>query len=402
VIAPADRSDGAAGRQDGTVRIGLFGTSWWADAMYLPALADHPRARVTAICGRRPEPARAIAERWSIPAWFTEPERMLAEADLDAVIIATANDSHHPLAMASIDAGLHVLCEKPLAMDGAEAAEMAEAARAGGVVTLVPFTYRYLPMLRWLRRLIDDGYVGRPRQLSFRYFSSFGLDGHYAWRFDRTFAGSGIIGDLGSHLVYLARWLIGEDETSVSAVSSRFVDRGPRPDGTPYEPLEDSVVLTVRYRSGALGVLQASSACWEGTCEFGQLQEFDIHGDEGTLHARSDWDTVQEVRGSRIGEPVPTVLPIPDDIWGSVRRGPVPDTYRDVFRTTDAMTRGWVDAVADARPVRPDFDDGLAVQRVLDAAVASAGAGGAPVAVGDDAPVRRGGAPAEPSRGISP
>ena len=368
-------------RSDGKVRVGVFGTSWWADAMYLPALAGHPRATVSAVCGRREETTRAFAERWSVPRWFTDPATMLAEVELDAVVISTANDSHHGLAMAALEAGLHVLCEKPLALDVDQAREMADAARARQAITLVPFTYRYMPMVRWVRRLIDEGYVGRPRQFNLRYYSGFGLDGEYAWRFDREVAGAGIIGDLGSHWIDLARWLLDEEETSVSAVSSRFVERGPRPDDTPYEPLEDSALLTLRYRSGACGVLHVTAAAWEGSDGLGQLHELDIHGDEGTLHARCDWYQVQEVRGSRRGGPGPSVLPIPDDLWGEVRRNPVMATYRDVFRTTDAMTRGWIDAVAEGRPVQPDFQTGLAVQRVIDAAMASAADGGCPVEI---------------------
>ena len=369
------------GADGSRVRIGLFGTSWWTDAMYLPAIATHPKADVVAICGRRADPAREMAERWSIPAWYTDPDRMLDEAGLDAVIVATANDSHHPLTLAALGAGAAVLCEKPLALDVAQAEEMAAAAEAVGAVTMVPFTYRYMPMLQWMKRLIDDGYVGRPRQISCRYFTSYGMEGEYAWRFDKTYAGSGIIGDLGSHLVHLARWLIDDRESSVSAVTERFVERGPRPDGSSYEPLEDTAVLTVCYRSGAIGVLHTSAACWEGDTEFGQLQEFDIHGDAGTLHARCDWDRVQEVRGSRLGEPVPQPLPIPDELWGDLRRGPVSDTYRDVFRTTSSMTRAWIEAVAAGAPIQPDLGEGLAVQRVLDAALASGAAGGAPVAI---------------------
>lgn len=370
-------TDGDTVEPRSTVRVGFLGTSWWTDAMYLPALATHPRAELAAVCGRRPEPAREMAQRWSIPAWYTDSDQMLAESDLDAVIVATTNDSHHQLCLAALTAGVHVLCEKPLALDVEQATEVAEAARAAGAVTMVPFTYRYMPMLQWLRRLVADGFVGRPLQISCRYFSGFALDGEYAWRFDREIAGSGIIGDLGSHVVHLARWLIDEEETSVSAVSSRFIERGPRPDGSPYDPVEDSAVLNVRYRSGALGVLQASATCWEGDGEFGQLQEFDIHGDGGTLHARSDWESVQQVRGARRGQPM-SDLAIPDDLWGDLRRDPVGSTYRDVFRTTGAMTRGWVDAVAEGRSIEPDFAEGLAVQRVIDAAVASAAEGGRP------------------------
>ncbi len=375
-----------AGGGDGSrVRLALFGTSWWSDAMYLPAVAGHPRAEVVAICGRRERPARELAERWSVPAWYTDPELMLTEVGPDAVIVATANDSHHGLTLSALAAGADVLCEKPVALDAAQAEEMVEAAAAVGAITMVPFTYRYMPMVQWLKRLVDEGYVGRPRQISCRYFTSYAMEGEYAWRFDRAVAGSGIIGDLGSHLVHLARWLIDDAEGSVSAVTDRFVERGPRPDGTPYEPLEDTAVMTVRYRSGAIGVLHTSAVCWEGATEFGQLQEFDIHGDAGTLHARCDWDTVQEVRGSRLGEPVPRVLPIPDDLWGDLRRHPVGSTYRDVFRTTSTMTRAWVDAVADRTPIQPDLAEGLAVQRVLDAAVASGRAGGAPVVIDDRA-----------------
>lgn len=371
------------GRDDAAkVRIGMFGTSWWSDAMYLPAVVGHPNAEVVAVCGRRAEPAKELADRWSIPAWYTDPDEMLAEADLDAVIVATANDSHHPLTLSALAAGINVLCEKPIGLDVAQAEEMAAAAEASGAITMVPFTYRYMPMVQWLKRLIDEGYVGTPRQISCRYFTSFGMEGEYAWRFDKTFAGSGIIGDLGSHVVHLARWLIDEEETSVSAVTHRFVERGPRPDGTAYEPLEDTAVMTIRYGSGAIGVLHTSAACWEGATEFGQLHEFDIHGDAGTLHARCDWESVQEVRGSQVGGPLPEVLPIPEDLWGDLRRDAVGDTYRDVFRTTSAMTRAWVEAVAAGTPIQPDMAEGLAVQRVLDAAVASGEAGGSPITIG--------------------
>jgi predicted dehydrogenase len=84
----------------------------------------------------------------------------------------------------------------------------------------------------------------------------------------------------------------------------------------------------------------------------------------------------------RRGEPGPAaVLPIPDDIWNGVRRDDVHDTYRDVFRNTDAMTRAWITSITEGRPVRPDFSDGLAVQRVVDAALDSAANGGRHVPV---------------------
>lgn len=363
-----------------TVRVGLVGTSWWADTMYLPPLDAHPEAEVVALCGRRPEPAAEMAKKWSVPHWFTDPDEMLASCDLDGVVIATANDSHHDLALAALKTGHHVLCEKPMALNAEQATAMAELARKTGAITMVPFTYHYMPVNRWVHRLVADGYVGRPLHINLRYYTSFGFDTAYSWRFDEEIAGSGIIGDIGSHWIHLARWMLGDEERSVSAVTSTFVERGPRPDGSDYTPLEDSAVMTVRYRSGAYGVIHTSAVCWEGS-QFGQNHQLEIHGTEGTIHARCDWDTVQEVRGMKQGDDRLVDLPIPDDIWGDVRRDKVHNTYRDVFRSTDAMTRAWVTAIAAGRQVEPSFDEGLAVQRVIDAAMASAADGGCPVSL---------------------
>jgi predicted dehydrogenase len=349
--------------------------------MYLPPLSDHPNGSVIAVCGRNPETTTAFADRWGIASRFTDPIEMLESAELDAVIVASSNDSHSELTMAALDRGLHVLCEKPLAQNTEQAAAMTAWAEETGAITLVPFTYHYMPVNRWVQRLVSEGYVGRPYHVNLRYYTGYASDGQYSWRFDRELAGAGVIGDLASHWIHLARWILGDTEASVSALATSFVERRPRPDGTPYEAAEDSAVLNVRYASGAYGVLQVSAVCWEGT-PFGQTHHLEVHGDAGTLYATCDWDTVQEVRGVRRGERGPAaVLPIPDDIWGGVRRDNVHDTYRDVFRKTDAMTRGWVTAIAEGRQVRPDFADGLAVQRAVDAAVASAAADGVRVAI---------------------
>jgi predicted dehydrogenase len=363
-----------------TVRVGIFGTSWWADTIYAPPITAHPDAELVAVCGRREAPAQAFADTWSVPQVYTDPEQMLREADLDAVVVATANDSHHDLSIAALNADVHVLCEKPLGLNVAEAERMAALAKDKGAITMVPFTYHYMPVNRWVRQLVADGYVGQPLHINARYYTSFGFDTSYSWRFDKGIAGSGIIGDIGSHWIHLARWLMGEAETSVSTLSSTFVERGPRPDGSDYEPLEDSAVMNVRYASGAYGVIQVSSVCWEGG-NFSQNHQLEIHGTEGTIYAHCDWDTIQDVSGMKKGDNTRSPLPIPDDIWGDVRRDNVHDTYRDVFRTTNAMTRAWITAIEAGTQVEPSFAEGLAVQKVLDAAVESGETGGCPVAI---------------------
>ena len=371
------------------VRVGLIGTSWWADAMYAPPLTAHENAEIAAVAGRNPSTTAAFADRWNIPERFDDPIAMLDGVELDAVVVATSNDSHCELSMAAIERGLHVLCEKPLAQNTAQAVAMAAKARQAGVITLVPFTYHYMPVNQWVRRLVADGYVGRPYHVNVRYYTGYAFDSAYRWRFDRELAGAGVIGDLGSHWIHLARWLLDDTEVSVGALSAAFVEREARPDGSAYEQAEDSAVLTVRYASGAYGVLQVCAVSWEGT-PFNQTHQLEIHGDAGTIYAFCDWDTVQEVRGVRRGDRGPAaLLPIPDDIWNGVRRDNVHDTYRDIFRGTDAMTRGWITAITEQRHVRPDFSDGLAVQRVVDAALDSAATGGVQVAI-SESPADRG------------
>ena len=96
-----------------TVRVGMIGTSWWADSMYLPALAAHAQATVASVCGRDPSRTDEFARRWDIPHATTNVDELF-DQDLDAVVVATSNESHESLTLAALDRGLHVLCEKPL------------------------------------------------------------------------------------------------------------------------------------------------------------------------------------------------------------------------------------------------------------------------------------------------
>jgi len=362
-----------------TLHVGIVGTSWWADAMYLPALHQLDDVKVSAVLGRDPERTSTFASRWGIDHHHTDPDQFFNQP-LDAVIVASANDSHHPLTMTAIDSGLHVLCEKPLGRTVAEAAEMAHAANAANLITMVPFTYRYMPVNQWVKQLIDDGYLGTPYHLGLRYFTGFARDGEYAWRFDRSEAGSGVIGDLGSHWLYLARWLFGEAR-SVNCRSTSFIDRAERPDGRPYERGEDSAVLMVEFESGSYATLQVSAVCWEGTA-FGQTHELDAHGSDGTIYATCDWENRQQVRGVKAGQPGPAAeLPIPESIWASSRRDTVHNTYRDVFRQSGAMIGDFVNAIRSGEPCEPDFNDGLRIQQLCQAALESAANGGARVVV---------------------
>ena len=350
-----------------TLSVGMVGTSWWADAMHLPALASHPQARVSAICGRNRARAEKMAATWNIPQVYTDYAEMIDQAELDAIVISTPNDSHYPIAMRALNRGLHVLCEKPIALTYAQAREMAQTAAAQSLKHLVPFTYSFMPTARYLKELVDGGYIGRPYHLNLRYYTGFARGGEYMWRFDRKIAGSGVIGDLGSHFLYLAEWLYGE----VVALTCRLgfsVPRAPTdPQGNAYAVGDDSCMLTLEFANGAYGLIHCTAVCYEDT-PFGQTHHMEFHGADGTLYSFTDWDKIQQVKGAQVGDGMLRELPIPEHIWGKARRDTVHNTYRDMFRAEDYMLRGFIKAIIEDSPLRPNLHDGARVQRLLSAA----------------------------------
>ncbi len=350
-----------------SLSVGMVGSSWWADAMHLPALASHPRVRTTAICGRNRQRAEDMAKTWGIPQVYTDYAEMIDQADLDAVVIATPNNTHYPITMRALRRNLHVLCEKPIALTYAQAREMAQTAAKANLKSLVPFTYSFMPTARYLKELIDSGFIGAPYHLNMRYYTGFARDGDYRWRFDKRIAGSGVLGDLGSHFLYIAEWLYGE----ITAITCRLSHIVPRPETDPagaiYPVGDDSCMLTLEFANGAMGMIHCTALCYEDT-PFGQTHHMEFHGAGGTLYSYTDWDTVQQVKGARVGEGPVRDLPIPAHIWGDARRDTVHNTYRDMFRSEDFMIRGFINSILHDTPLKPDLADGARIQRLLEAA----------------------------------
>ena len=321
------------------VRIGVVGTSWWADAMYLPALTRHPLADVRGVVGTRQRATPASSRTaGASPARSTASTRSLPPRSSTRSIVLAPNRLHYPFAMAAIERGLHVLCEKPLAMTAPEARRLADAAERAGLITMCPFTYSFMPLSRWVKELVADGYIGRPYHLNMRYYASYGRSGDYMWRFDLGEAGAGTGGDLGSHWAYLARWYFGEI-AAVTAVFGRAVDRGPRPDGAPYSPAEDSAMILLEFESGATGssTCRRSPTSRRRTASCTRWSSTDPRG----RSTRSATGSSQRVHGcDRLAspdEPAVHELPIPDRIFDGARR----DTVSTRTRTRSASTTSW-------------------------------------------------------------
>jgi len=353
-----------------SVSIGMVGTSWWADSMHLPALEEHPNAKVTAICGRNRDRAQTMADRWEIPYVFTDYNEMVENTDLDAVIISTANDTHYPFTMKALEHNLHVLCEKPIALAYAQAKEMADTAEAKGVKHLVPFTYSFMPTARYMKELIDDGYIGKPYHLNMRYYTGYARGGEYGWRFNKAISGSGILGDIASHFLYLAEWFYGPIKQMYCQFGYNVERPELDPDGNPYEKGDDMSILTFEFENGAFGTIHASAVCYEDT-QFGQTHHMEFHGSGGTLYNFIDWDTIQQIKGAKDGEGAIKELPVPERIWGDVRRDTVHNTYKDLFRKENFMIRQFITAIVEDGTPYPDLHDGARIQRLIEAAIRS-------------------------------
>ena len=352
------------------VCVGIVGTSWWADAMYLPALTNHPHANVVAACGRNAERAQQFADRWQIPHVYTDYNKIIERGQLDALIVASGNESHYPITLKALEHGLHVLCEKPLSLTYQQAAHLAEVAQQKGVKHMVPFTYRYMPTTRYIKELIDNDYIGRPYHLNMRYYTGFGRTSEYRWRFDVGKAGSGAIGDIGSHFIYLAYWLFGKI-VGVNCQLGYMIEREPfDPEGQPYEQADDTAMLMLTFANGAQGVIHVTTVAYEDT-PFGQTHHMEFHGSKGTLYNFIDWDKTQRVSGARVSQGAVKELPIPEHIWGNARHDSVHNTYRDIFRQQDFMTREFITAIMEDRFVEPNFEDGAYIQSIIEAAIKS-------------------------------
>jgi predicted dehydrogenase len=187
---------------------------------------------LTAIAGRNKEAVNAAAERLGFASVETDWHALVERDDIELIDICTPGDSHAVIAVAALEAGKHVLCEKPLANTVQEAEQMAAAARAAaarGAWAMCGFTYRRTPALALARQLIEAGRIGTVRQVRAQYLQDWlhDPDAPMTWRLDKAKAGSGALGDLGAHLVDTTQWLTGQAITGVSAILETFVTSRP-------------------------------------------------------------------------------------------------------------------------------------------------------------------------------
>ncbi|MFR9721737.1 Gfo/Idh/MocA family protein [Streptomyces sp. MS19] len=340
---------------------------------------DLPRTPVmAAVCGRDADAVSAAAARHGWAAAETDWRALIARDDVDLVDICTPGDSHAEIAIAALEAGKHVLCEKPLANTVAEAEAMVAAARAAearGQIAMVGFNYRRVPALTLARKLVAEGRIGTLRHIRLRYLQDWGVDpdGPLVWRLRKEAAGSGALGDLGAHIIDLAHYLTGEALVSVSAQVETFVKERPLPDDPTRRgevTVDDAALIGGRLASGALASLEASRFATgrknalavelngsDGALAFDleRLNELEFH--DHTLPAAESG-----FRRILVTEPDHPYL----EGWWPPGHGL---GYEHSFAH---QARDLVHAIAGGTRPEPSFEDGLRVQRVLAAIEESA------------------------------
>ena len=343
-----------------TVRVGLIGAGF-ARRVQLPALALVPDVRVTGIASGRREHAATVAAEFAIPHVHADGVELAGAPDVDLVIISSTPPFHAPFAIAALEAGKHVLCEKPMALNAAEARRMTDAAeRRPGQLAWVDHELRYEPNRRRIRELIRSGAIGQVRHLELSLKPYLRGDGRpqptsapWNWWFDRA-QGGGILGAVGSHLIDLCRYWTGGEVTHVAGRVATFIPERRDEAGVSRSVTADdfaSFVLTLA--DGAVATLTLSTVAWHGVGHFAQ-----ITGSEGTLQLTGE-------RGLELGRPGGTLedVGVPDDLEGH------PSLKNMWGRSFVRLMRDLAGVLA-GRPQSGEpagFRDGWRVQRVLDA-----------------------------------
>ena len=232
------------------------------------------RPRMTALAGRDAARVTAAAERLGWESTETSWKAVVARDDIDLVDICTPGDTHAEIAIAALEAGKHVLCEKPLANTVEEAEAMvaaAEAAAGQGVRSMVGFTYRRVPAIALARQLVAEGRLGTLHHVRAQYLQDWIVDPEapMSWRLDKAQAGSGALGDIGAHIIDLAQFITGDSIRRVSGRLRTFVDERPLPSehaglsgtagtGTGTVTVDDAATFLAEFAGGAMGVFEAT------------------------------------------------------------------------------------------------------------------------------------------------
>jgi predicted dehydrogenase len=368
------------------LRIGLIGYGFMGRAhsnAFRQAGQFFPLDRqivLQAACGRDAAKTRAFAATWGYASTETDWRKLIARPDIDLIDIAAPNNVHAEIAMAAAKAGKMILCEKPLAMNAAEARTMTQAVEKAGVPNMVWYNYRRVPAVTLAKQLIDEGRLGKIFHYRAKFLQDWTISadvpqgGAGTWRLDAAIAGSGVTGDLLAHCIDTALWLNG-GIASVTAMTETFVKQ--RKDAGSGKlrkvGIDDASAFLARFRNGSLATFEATRYARGHKA----LYTFEINGEHGSifwdlhdLH-RLQWFDHRD-QGSLRG-------------WRSIHVSDGDQPYMKAWWVPGLQIgyeHSFIHQIADfvlglqaGRPAAPTFRDGLATDLVTDAVLQSARSG---------------------------
>lgn len=370
-----------------TIGIGMVGYAFmgaahsqgWRTAPRFFDLPLNPAMRVVA--GRNPEGVAAAATKLGWEESSTDWRELLTRDDIDLIDICTPGSSHHEIAIAALEAGKHILCEKPLANTVAEAREMADAAEraaARGVMAMVGFTYRRVPAIQLARTLVTSGKIGTIRHVRAQYLQDWIADENapLSWRLDKQMAGSGALGDIGAHIIDLTQFITGELITEVSGALRTFVTERPiaaeAPGLTPVTSAEmgpvtvdDAAVFLANMSGGAIGIYEATRFAAGRK----NAIRIEINGSAGSL--AFDFEDMNVLQYYDATEPAVTSgftrILVTEPEHAYVGNWWPPGHGLGYEHGFTHQVVDLIEAIATGIQPSPNFADGLQVQKVLDA-----------------------------------
>ncbi len=318
------------------------------------------------LCGRNARAAEQAARKLGWEESLTVWQDVVTRPDIDVVDICTPGDSHAEIAVAAAAAGKVVFCEKPLANTVGEAEQMLAAVNEAGVLHMLCHNYRRVPAVSLAKRMIDAGVIGEIRHYRGTYLQDWIVDPKFprVWRLEKAKAGSGALGDIASHSLDLARYLVGEI-TEVSGLLETFVHERPLEDGSGMGPVDvdDAALGLVRFDNGAIGTIEGSRFC-PGRKNYNR---FEINGSKGSLvfdlERMNELEVYQEAgpnSGFRTIHTTHATHPFIEAWWPP---GHIVGYEHTFIHTVYDLLR----AIDSAEMPSPNFEDGVRNQRALEA-----------------------------------
>jgi predicted dehydrogenase len=347
-----------------TVGVAIIGTGQIALANHLPGLKLLPNAKLVALCDSDENTLKRASDQTGIRATFTDYNKLLAHDEVDAVVIATPNITHPPIAIAAARAGKHVMCEKPLGLNLADVTAMVRAAEDANVVNMTAFTYRFVPAMRYMKHLVDIGAIGKPFHFRAQRFQDWG-GRNLGWRQVKSLAGTGEMGDMLSHRIDYAHLLVGPITRLVADLKTFVPTRGGKP-----SDVDDWVAMLCEFGDGSrdvTGVLESTKlATGRGEGHRGQ-DVVEINGSEGTIVYSTQKPI--ELQIGKKGDADLHRIDVPREFLVYPKSPRDPGTGDPLVTFRYDQTAEFIDAIVSHRPASPSFADGARAQAVMDAAL---------------------------------